>query len=214
MISESIRKNTLILSLFAIATAAMLAFTNEGTKDTIRCNRQAVLESSLQQVMPPAQHDNNLLTDFIRVQAPRLGRDSHRVYRARLDGKPAGVVMEATAPEGYGGAIALLVGVDADGRITGVRVVPPHNETPGLGDKIETKKSDWIFSFNNKSLTNPEPEGWAVKKDGGDFDSFTGATITPRAVVDAVYNALAWYEANKSTLYQQPAAPAEAEDCP
>jgi electron transport complex protein RnfG len=121
--------------------------------------------------------------------------------------------MEATAPEGYGGAIELLVGVNANGEITGVRVVPPHNETPGLGDKIETKKSDWIYSFDGKSLTNPKPEGWAVKKDGGDFDSFTGATITPRAVVDAVYNALAWYQANRSTLYQQPAAPAEAEDC-
>lgn len=213
MISESVRKNTLILSLFAIATAGVLAVTNEGTRETIHCNRQAVLESSLQQVMPADRHDNNLLTDFVRVRDPLLGRDSHRVYRARRDGKPVGVVMEATAPEGYGGAIELLVGVGTDGEITGVRVVPPHNETPGLGDKIETKKSDWIHDFRGKSLENPKPQGWAVKKDGGDFDSFTGATITPRAVVQAVYDALAWYRARKEEVFSQPAALAEAENC-
>lgn len=213
MISESIRRNTTILSLFAVATASMLAFTNEGTKETIRCNRQAVLQSSLQAVMPARRHDNSLLTDFIRVQDPLLGPKNYRVYRARNNGEPAGVVMEATAPEGYGGNIDLLVGVDADGRITGVRVVPPHNETPGLGDKIETSKSDWIYGFDGKSLDNPDPDGWAVKKDGGEFDSFTGATITPRAVVDAVYSALAWYSAHRGDVYDVPAAPVDAEDC-
>src|SRR5690606_33294119 len=97
-----------------------------------------------------------------------------------------GAVLEAVAPDGYGGNIALLVGVTVDGTITGVRVVLPHNETPGLGDKIETRKSGWILGFNGRSLDNTDAQGWAVKKDGGEFDAFTGATITPRAVVGAV----------------------------
>jgi electron transport complex protein RnfG len=213
MINPSVKRNTLILSLFAIATAAMLAFTNEGTKELVRCNKQQVLQDSLQQVMPPAQHDNQLLTDFILVDDALLGRETQKVYRARQGDEPAGVVMEATAPDGYGGAIDLLVGVDAAGQVLGVRAVPPHNETPGLGDKIELKKSDWVLSFDGKSLGNPDSEGWAVKKDGGDFDSFTGATITPRAVVAAVYSALEFYARERDSLYQREAAPAQAEDC-
>lgn len=213
MIREAVTRSTLILSLFAVATAGVLALTNEQTRETIRCNRQAALENSLREVMPPERHDNDLLTDFVRVDSERLEGEGQRIYRARRDGEPAGVVMEATAPDGYGGAIDLLVGVDYDGTVIGVRIVPPHNETPGLGDKIETKKSDWILDFNGKGLGRPPAEDWAVKKDGGEFDSFTGATITPRAVVAAVRRALEYYRAHRDELYQQPAAAAEMESC-
>ncbi|HCE41269.1 MAG TPA: electron transport complex subunit RsxG, partial [Alcanivorax sp.] len=132
---------------------------------------------------------------------------------ARRDGAPGGAVLEATAPDGYGGAINLIVGVDMDGRVLGVRAVPPHNETPGLGDKIERRKSDWILSFNGKSLDNPAPDGWAVKKDGGRFDSFTGATITPRAVVTAVHRALRYFNAHRDDLFAAPALPHNTETC-
>lgn len=213
MIGKSISRNALILGLFAITTAATLALTNEGTLDTIRCNRQQALEHSLHEVMPPARADNDLLADRITVEDPLLGRGEHRIYRARQNHKAAGAVIEAVAPDGYGGAISLLVGVDENGTVTGVRVVPPHNETPGLGDRIELKKSDWIFGFNNRSLNNLEEEGWAVKKDGGVFDSFTGATITPRAVVHQVHRALQYYQANREAIFDAPADKVTTESC-
>ncbi|MDX1804632.1 MAG: electron transport complex subunit RsxG [Alcanivorax sp.] len=210
---RSISKNTVILSLFAIGTAATLAITNEATLSQVNCNKQNALSSSLAQVMPEDHHDQPLLEDRTTVNDPQLGRGDHHIYRAHLNGAPSGAVLEATAPDGYGGPINLIVGVNMDGQILGVRVVPPHNETPGLGDHIETKKSHWIFSFNGKSLGNPDEAGWAVKKDGGTFDSFTGATITPRAVVGAVHRALLYFQAHRDALFAAPADRIKAESC-
>lgn len=201
LMGKAISRNAVILGLFAIATAAMLAWTNEQTRERVACNRERALQQSLAEVMPAGLADNNLLEDRLQVSDRRLGRHTYTVYRARRDGEPVGAVLEAEAPDGYGGAIALLVGVNYDGEVTGVRVVPPHNETPGLGDDIETRKSDWILSFDGHSLDSTPPAGWAVRKDGGDFDSFTGATITPRAVVSAVYRALTFYEEQRETLF-------------
>ncbi len=205
LIGLAISRNALILGLFAVATAAMLAFTNDRTRDQVACNRQQALEASLHEVLPPSLADNNLLADQIIVTDATLGRGERHIYRARKTGAPSGAVLETVAPDGYGGAIALLVGVTVDGEITGVRVVPPHNETPGLGDKIETRKSDWIRSFDGRSLANTATDGWAVQKDGGDFDAFTGATITPRAVVGAVYRTLTYYRTHRATLFDVPA---------
>ncbi|EUC69604.1 MULTISPECIES: electron transport complex subunit RsxG [unclassified Alcanivorax] len=213
MMRYAITKNAVILGLFAIGTAATLAITNEATLDQVRCNKQQALMTSLNQVMPHHQHDNDLLADRITVNDPLLGRSEQHLYRARLNGENSGAVLEATAPDGYGGAIALIVGVDTQGQVQGVRVVPPHNETPGLGDSIETKKSDWILGFNGHSLGNPEAAGWAVKKDGGEFDSFTGATITPRAVVGAVHRALQYFSANQNHVFSAPADTTPVETC-
>ena len=213
MMQQAITRNSVILGLFAIATAGTLALTNEATLPKIECNRQQALASSLYQVMPAGMADNNLLQDWITVSDPLLGRGDHHVYRARQNNQPSGVVLEAVAPDGYGGRISLLVGVDMNGIITGVRVVPPHNETPGLGDKVELKKSDWILSFDGRALDNPADEGWAVKKDGGVFDSFTGATITPRAVVGQVHRALQFFSIHRDELFDRPAEPADTEQC-
>jgi len=213
MMRYAITKNAVILSLFAISTAAALAITNELTIGKVECNKQAALMASLNEVMPHDRHDNDLLADRITVSDPLLGRNGHHIYRARQDGEPNGAVLEATAPDGYGGNIALIVGVDMQGKVQGVRVVPPHNETPGLGDKIETKKSGWIYGFNGLSLGNPADAGWAVKKDGGQFDSFTGATITPRAVVGAVHRALQYFDANHTAVFEAPSEAAPAETC-
>jgi electron transport complex protein RnfG len=109
-------------------------------------------------------------------------------------------IFNSIAPNGYSGKIHLLVGVFADGSVAGVRAVK-HSETPGLGDAIETQKSDWIFSFNDRSLSSPVPSNWLVKKDGGDFDQFTGATITPRAIVLAVKNTLLYYQQNADSIF-------------
>jgi len=119
------------------------------------------------------------------------------------------VILQAIAPDGYSGAIHLLVGIHADGRVAGVRVIG-HRETPGLGDKIELAKSPWIRSFEGKSLTNPAADGWAVKKDRGEFDQFAGATITPRAVVGAVHRALQYFDAHKAELLAAEGATADA----
>lgn len=123
------------------------------------------------------------------------------VYRARLDGRPQALAIETMTPNGYSGAIRLIVGVDADGVISGVRVLE-HRETPGLGDKIERRISDWILSFDGKTLTGNNRKSWAVRKDGGDFDQFTGATITPRAVVESVRKALVFVTEHQNELYQ------------
>ena len=213
MMRQAISRNMVILSVFAIGTAATLAITNELTIGKVECNKQAALMASLNEVMPHEQHDNDLLADRLTVSDPLLGRNGHHVYRARLDGEPNGAVLEATAADGYGGNIALIVGVDTQGKVQGVRVVPPHNETPGLGDKIETKKSDWIYGFNGLSLGNPASDGWAVKKDGGQFDSFTGATITPRAVVGAVHRALQYFDANRDAVFSTLAEAVSVESC-
>lgn len=213
MMFRSVQRNAIILGLFAIATAAALALTNAATLDRVRCNKQIAFTNTLEQVLPADHYDNSLLTDFITVEDPLLGRKTHHIYRGRLQGKPAGLIFEATAPDGYGGALSLLVGINVEGSLTGVRVIPPHNETPGLGDKAELKKSDWILGFDGKSLNNPEPPGWAVKKDGGVFDSFTGATITPRAVVGQTLRTLQYFEQHSDTLFSVPAEPASTETC-
>lgn len=214
MMQHAITRNAVILGLFAIGTAAILALTHQATRDQVRCNQRQALVTSLNQVMPEQRHDNDLLADRITVMSPLLGPDRHHVYRARRNGgEPTGLVLEATAPDGYGGKIDLIVGVDTAGQVVGVRVVPPHNETPGLGDKIERRKSDWILTFNGTSLSQPDDSDWAVKKDGGQFDSFTGATITPRAVVAAVRVALQYYQQSHSALFSQPADTPQTESC-
>lgn len=193
------------LAIFAIVTTAMLAFTYLQTKSRVDANEQQLLQDRLQAVMPASRYDNALLKDSIMVRSPKfLGtKDPVTVYRARMDGKPAGVAFQTIAPNGYSGNILLLVGIYADGRVAGVRVLS-HKETPGLGDAIEIERSPWILSFNDKSLGNPPPQQWAVRKDGGVFDQFTGATITPRAVVGAVKKALEFFHANRSVLFTAP----------
>lgn len=192
----------LILTAFTIVGTAMLAGTFQATKAPIaESERQAKLHL-LSQVMPANLHDNDLLADSLDIlAAPELGlKSGSTVYRARMKGAPAGVVLEAVAPDGYSGEIKLLIGIAVDGSITGVRVLT-HKETPGLGDYIELAHGDWIRNFDGESLARIPDEGWKVKKDGGQFDYMTGATITPRAVVKAVHKALKYYEQTHEQLY-------------
>lgn len=201
MLGMSIGKNALVLSIFAIVTAGLLAFIYSKTADKIAEQEKRAAEKALLDIVPRALHDNDMLSTRIvlsEAQASALGVDVGAVaYLATQAAEPVAVIIPSTAPDGYSGDIRMLVGVFTDGRIAGVRVLS-HKETPGLGDKIDLNKSDWILGFDGLSLAKPLPQQWAVKKDGGDFDQFTGATITPRAAIKRIKNTLAFFEKNKS----------------
>lgn len=197
-----------LLAGFAIIGGALVAGTQALTAERIAAQRDASLRSTLNQVLPAERYTNALLDDTTTIRDPALlGTDAAlTAWRARQGERPVAVLFPVIAPNGYSGAIRLLVGVEPDGRLTGVRVLE-HRETPGLGDAIEVRRSDWIRQFAGLSLGNPPRADWGVTKDGGRFDAFAGATITPRAVVDAIENALVFFRANREALFA-PAAPA------
>jgi electron transport complex protein RnfG len=197
------RLNSVVLGIFALLTALLLAATYSGTKDTIAHSERVAAQKNLLEIYPNSRHDNDLLEDNLPIPAPYLTTlglsKPSEIYIARQQGEIIGFIIPAIAPDGYSGNINLLAGINRDGTIAGVRVTS-HNETPGLGDKVDLRKSDWILSFNGKSLNHPSPEHWAVKKDKGDFDQFTGATITPRAVVGQVKRVLQFYREHEKEL--------------
>ncbi|WGW01167.1 electron transport complex subunit RsxG [Vibrio sp. YMD68] len=199
----AIRKNGLTLAIFACATTGLVAITHHLTKDQIQRQEKAQLLSILNQVIPKELHDNDLYQSCTLVSDLALGTDeSMPAYFATLDGQPSAVAIEAIAPDGYNGAIKLIVGIDQQGNVTGTRVLS-HQETPGLGDKIDLRVSDWILGFIGKSVTDTNQDSWKVRKDGGQFDQFTGATITPRAVVGAVKRAVSFVNENRDQLTSQ-----------
>jgi len=202
MNSRQILLSGLFLWIFAVVGTGFVALTEANTRDLIAENERRVLLRNLNALLPEEKFNNDIATDTRQLPAsPLLGTESaSTVYRARMNDEPVAAIFSSIAPNGYSGKIHLLIGVYGDGSLAGVRAVK-HSETPGLGDAIEVRKSDWILDFNDKSLTNPSPEKWAVKRDGGEFDQFTGATITPRAVVQAVKNSLLYYQQNADKLF-------------
>jgi electron transport complex protein RnfG len=192
----------LILTGFALVGTGLVAVTYTSTKDIIAEAQRAALEASLNQLVPADRYDNRVVEDRLEVVAPEwLGTDQPvTVYRARSNGQPVALFATPTAPDGYSGPIQLLIGVYADGTLAGTRVLA-HKETPGLGDGIDEKRSPWILAFAGKSLANPQPDGWKVRKDGGAFDQFTGATITPRAVVKATHKFLEYVQTHREQLF-------------
>lgn len=189
---------TALLGGVALISSVLLGLAAMLTGPHIEAAMAEDLKKSLVQVLP-GTHDNDLLADTVSV----LGADGRpvTVYRARREGRVEAVVFQVVG-QGYGGAIVCLMGVDREGVIQGVRVLR-HAETPGLGDKIEATKADWIHAFFGRSLTNPAPAGWAVKKDGGQFDQFAGATITPRAVVRAVKGGLELFARERARMLDE-----------
>ncbi len=191
----------LLLAGFALLASALLGFADLGTKDAIAQRLAEDLQASLEQVVPKKYYDNNLLENKIIVpsKGENLGADETLVYVARKQGKVSAVSFMLKALNGYSGTISMIMGIDVDGNILGVRVIS-HAETPGLGDKIELSKADWILDFNGHSLNDLTIKQWKVKKDGGVFDQFSGATITPRAVVGSVYLGLKFFKKHKAEL--------------
>ncbi|MCP4388716.1 MAG: electron transport complex subunit RsxG [Gammaproteobacteria bacterium] len=191
------------LWLFAVAGTTLVAVTEFTTEDAIVENERQLLLRNLYALLPADQLDNDIASDTLELPAaPLLGTESISIaYRARLQGEPVAVIFNSIAPNGYNGKIHLLVGVNLDGSLAGVRVIK-HAETPGLGDGIEIRKSPWVRSFDGKSLDNPDADGWRVKRDGGEFDQLTGATITPRAIISAVRNTLLYYRHNADMIFK------------
>jgi electron transport complex protein RnfG len=185
-----------ILGGFCLGFGLLLAITDRLTVDDIAARALEDRQNSLAQVIPTTIHDNNPVTDTMVIKDP--GAREVTVYRARKEGKVTGLAYEIYGT-GYAGEMKLMLGIAADGRVLGVRVLA-HKETPGLGDKIEVKKGDWILRFDGLSLGNPPAERWKVKKDGGQFDQFAGATITPRGVLAAIRDGLDFFAANKDQL--------------
>jgi len=196
-----------ILFVFAVVGTAMLAFTHDRTEPIITRGQLAEKRALLGQVLPATLYDNDLLASQQSVPPDDLlgTRQPSALWLARRGGEFSGVVLEAVAPDGYSGDIALLIGIDADGTVTGVRVTA-HRETPGLGDYIDRAKSAWIDQFAGKSHTHPAPKHWKVVKDGGAFDARAGATITPRAVVKAVRSALDYFAQHRAAFAAPPPA--------
>lgn len=191
-----------LLWLFSVIGTTLVSFTQQQTLDLIADNEKRVLLQNLYALLPAEKLDNDIAQDTLEISASELlgTKNSTLVYRARKQGLPVAVIFNAVAPGGYNGEINLLIGVYVDGSLAGVRAVK-HNETPGLGDAIEIRKSPWIRGFEGKSLDNPAPEKWKVRRDGGDFDQITGATITPRAIVKAVKSTLTYYQQHREELF-------------
>lgn len=194
----------LLLAAFSIVATSIVSLTEANTRDRISENERQTLLAAINALVGDNDYDNDILTDTLLIPGVRkLGtKDFTNVYRARKGSIPVAAVFTSIAPNGYNGKIKLLVGVYYDGTLAGVRVIK-HKETPGLGDKIEVKKADWILQFKGLSLNSPTESRWKVKKDGGDFDQFTGATITPRAIVTAVKKALQYFEKNRDDLFKE-----------
>jgi electron transport complex protein RnfG len=200
---DSILRNSLLLALIALCTTAPVAGIFQLARKPIAQQARQAQEQALLDIIPRSHHDNDLLHDTLVVgpSDAKLGLGEERlIHIARQHGVVTAVIIPVTAPDGFAGDIELRVGVNRDGSITAVRVLA-HDETPGLGDRIELEHSDWLLGFDGRSLRNPALDGWAVRKDSGEFDQFTGATITPRAVVAAISRALQFAQANHAQLF-------------
>ena len=191
-------KHALVLGGFSLAATLLLVLAFGLTKEPIAQSALEDLRRSLEQVIPADIHDNNPANDTVQLQ---IDGKPLLVYRASKANQVTAVAFEV-ARKGYSGDIKVLLGIDQNGKLLGVRVLK-HTETPGLGDKIEVSRSDWITRFTGLSLGNPPDAQWAVKKDGGPFDQFAGATITPRAVVTSIRDGLRLFAANRQTLLQE-----------
>lgn len=195
---------TVVLAVFALLASILLGFADLATRDVIQLRLEEDLKASLEEVVPADLYDNALLADYVTLPAAdaNLGTEEVTVYLAKKHGSVTALCFKFIAPDGYSGPISMVMGIDKNGEILGVRVIA-HTETPGLGDKIEISKSKWVLSFNGKSLDNLSVTQWAVKKDGGVFDQFAGATITPRKVVQAIKRGLEFYRAHQAELIDQ-----------
>ncbi|WP_191600586.1 electron transport complex subunit RsxG [Marinomonas algicola] len=202
-IIASIRRNSLGLGIFAVVTAGFIAVTQQFTKATIEKNIIEAQLAAFSEILPSDRYNNELYTDVITLNDSLLGSsEPHHAYLARMNNEVTAIIFETTAPGGYNGNLELLVAIDKNSIVTGTRIIS-HKETPGLGDKVDVKKSPWVHSFVGTFLGEDQDKKWQVKKDGGEFDQFTGATITPRAVVRSIKNTLIYFEQNKDSLLKR-----------
>lgn len=202
MAEPSVIKGGATLAVIAAVCTAMVAFTYRLTGERIAANEQAWLEQSLQPALSGLFFDSGVSESKLTVRAPHElpGSEDSVIYRVYSGEAPVAALFVVSARDGYAGAIRMLVGIGMDGAVTGVHVLA-HRETPGLGDRVETSKSDWVRQFDGRSLADPRIESWKIKRDGGYFDQLTGASVTPRAVVKAVKETLLYFEANREAVF-------------
>jgi H+/Na+-translocating ferredoxin:NAD+ oxidoreductase subunit G len=199
----SIQKNSQVLAVFAIVCTAIVGIVNETTKARIEHQEQQYLLKTLHSIIAPERLNNDIYQDCLTIRDAELGTlIPQTVYLAKFDNQPVAAAITTIAPDGYNGNIELIVALNIDGSISGVRALK-HQETPGLGDKIEIRKSTWITSFTGKKVAHENDSQWQVAKDGGMFDQFTGATITPRAVVNAVKKTALYFSKHQQELFTQ-----------
>ena len=211
MSEHSIFRTGMTLAVIAAVCTTLVAATYQSTRDRIAANERALLEQSLRPALADLHYDSGITESRVILEPPHdlPGSDTALIYRVFAGGEPAGALLVVTARDGYAGPIRILVGIDADGTTTGVRILE-HRETPGLGDAIESARSDWIFQFNGRSLGDPDVSRWAIKVDGGDFDQLTGASVTPRAVTKAVRDTLIYFNARRNEIFVLPATEDDA----
>ena len=203
---NSVIKSGLTLATIGAICAALVSTTYVLTRDRIAANEQAWLEQSLTPALAGLFFEGGVSESMLIIPAPHdlPGDDDVIVYRVYAEEQPVAALFAVTARDGYAGPIRVLIGVQYDGAVTGVRILE-HRETPGLGDRIVSGRSDWVFQFDGHSLGDPDAEGWSIKRDGGQFDQISGASITPRAVITALRETLIYFDAHREDLFAAPA---------
>ena len=207
MNNPSVFKGGFTLAIIAAVCTGLVALTWQVTSEQIAANKKAWRESSLRPVLSNLFFDSDVTKSIITLEPPHdlPGSEAAIMYRVYAADEPVAAVFLVTARGGYAGPIRVLIGIDVTGSVTGVRVVE-HRETPGLGDRVEANKSDWIFQFDGHSLRNPEVSGWAIKRDHGEFDQLSGASITTRAITKAIKETLLYFEDNADAIFAAQAA--------
>jgi electron transport complex protein RnfG len=200
-------KSGVTLALIAAVCTALVAATYLLTRERIADNEQAWLEQSLQPALAGLMYEGSVTESMLIIPAPHElpGPDDVIVYRLFSEDEPVAALFAVTARDGYAGPIRFLVGIEYDGTVTGVRILE-HRETPGLGDRIVSTRSDWVYQFDGRSLRDPEPSGWAITRDGGEFDQLSGASVTPRAIVNALRETLLYFADHREEIFAAPAS--------
>jgi electron transport complex protein RnfG len=202
MSEQTIIKTGATLAVIAAICTTLVAATYQITRERIVANDKALLEQALQPALADVFYEGGVSESRLVMLPPHdlPGSDAALIYRVYAQDKPVAALLAVTARDGFSGVIRILVGVEFDGAITGVRILQ-HRETPGLGDKIESTRSDWIFQFDGRSMGNPEVTGWAIRNDGGEFDQLTGASVTPRAVIGAIRDTLLYFAEHRDEIF-------------
>lgn len=197
-------KSGVTLAIIAAICTSLVALTWQLTAERIEINKKEFLERSLQPALAGLFFDTGVTESVLTIPAPHdlPGNDAAIIYRVYAQGQPVAALFVVSARDGYAGPIRLLIGISMDGSVTGIRVLE-HRETPGLGDRVEITRSDWALQFDGHSLRDPEPVEWAIKRDGGDFDQLTGASVTPRAIIKAIKATLLYFEANTDAIFEE-----------
>ena len=202
MVERPIWKSGVTLAVIAAVCTSLVAVTWKFTEERIEINKKAWLERSLQPALAGLFFDSSVTESVMTIPPPHdlPGSAAAVIYRVYAGEEPVAALFVVSARDGYAGPIRLLIGISMDGTLTGVRVLE-HRETPGLGDGIDTTKSDWVLQFDGHSLRDPVPARWSIKGDGGQFDQLTGASVTPRAVIRAIKETLNYFDANRVAVF-------------